>query len=74
MGKNAVKDSARFDNGPLHRALTVCMTTEKRRPPWAMDDHSKKLIKLDLYKKLTDPRVNAYIKRHWFEQVRGTNG
>ena len=45
MGKNAVKDSARFDNGPLHRAFTVCMTTEKSRPPWAMADHNKKLIR-----------------------------
>jgi len=39
-----------------------------------VDEHILGLVqtKLDLYKKLTDPRVNAYIKRRWFEQVRGT--
>ncbi|MEO5358223.1 MAG: hypothetical protein H7844_13145 [Nitrospirae bacterium YQR-1] len=25
--------------------------------------------KLELYKKLTEPQVNSYIKQEWFEQI-----
>ena len=44
-GKKPANASERPASGPLHFARVVCMTAEKRRPPWAMADHSRKLIK-----------------------------
>ncbi len=44
-GKKAVKDSERLDIGPLQRALVMCMTAENSTAPWAIADHSRKLIR-----------------------------
>ena len=44
-GKKAVKDSERLETGPLQRALVMCMTVENNTAPWAIADHSRKLIR-----------------------------